>query len=419
MAASQQPPTERDLELLSAYLDGELSDRERNTLERRLDQERALLHELNALRDTVALLHDLPRLKAPRNFTLDPAKYSRAIPWWKRLFTLENTLQLSGALGAVASIVLIVLALIANSGDLARETRGDLADSSESIALVPTITALPSMTVLANELDQTAIAYAGEDLLQTTMMAQSTLYAAPPAVAGTPQPEVGTAGGAVPAEGTLGQADGVETGMFDSAAQAEAIDNAVADETEAYAGQEANAPEIAAAQIAEDAPAPLAADGDSADAQTFSAAPAGEEAEQAEPPMTATWSTSASAAESAGGVSGTMTRVAPTPTALPVATGADAADPGSSQALREASEDSENADDSAVSETDLDSGTSQAVAEAPSAADQEQAVAKTGPEARDSDDTNDNALLLAIAGVIIFTLSIGLLVLGRKKAHRT
>jgi hypothetical protein len=158
MTASQQSPTERDLELLSAYLDGELTDRERNKLERRLNQERALQDELTALRDTVALLHELPQLKAPRNFTLDPEHYSRAIPWWKRLFMLENVLQLSGALGAVASVALIVLALLVNNGNLERETRSDGADTAGSVALLPTDTPLPTMTLLDEHLEETAIA---------------------------------------------------------------------------------------------------------------------------------------------------------------------------------------------------------------------------------------------------------------------
>ncbi|MCD4685618.1 MAG: hypothetical protein K8S97_06755 [Anaerolineae bacterium] len=100
---SHNAPSAHDLELLSAYLDGELADRERITLEQRLTHDSTLRQTLDDLRTTVAMLHDLPRLKAPCNFTLDPAVYGRPIPWW-RLFASELTLQFAGALGATASV---------------------------------------------------------------------------------------------------------------------------------------------------------------------------------------------------------------------------------------------------------------------------------------------------------------------------
>lgn len=63
--------TDHDYELLSAYLDGELLDTERAELEARLEQDATLRRELNALRRTVALVSQLPVMKAPRDFTLD------------------------------------------------------------------------------------------------------------------------------------------------------------------------------------------------------------------------------------------------------------------------------------------------------------------------------------------------------------
>lgn len=115
MATRSQPPSQRDLELLSAYLDGELSDRERLALEKRLSQDKTLRAALDGLRETVSLVQSLPRLKAPRNFTLDPAVYDQPVHWW-RLFTLGTAMQVSGALGAAASIVIIALAFLL-SGD--------------------------------------------------------------------------------------------------------------------------------------------------------------------------------------------------------------------------------------------------------------------------------------------------------------
>lgn len=62
--------TEHDYELLSAYIDGMLEDGEREALEARLSADARLRRELAALRQTVALVQQLPTLKAPRDFTL-------------------------------------------------------------------------------------------------------------------------------------------------------------------------------------------------------------------------------------------------------------------------------------------------------------------------------------------------------------
>jgi len=57
-------------ELLSAYLDGELNERGLRRLEARLADDPALRAELEALRQTVSLVRELPRVAAPRNLIL-------------------------------------------------------------------------------------------------------------------------------------------------------------------------------------------------------------------------------------------------------------------------------------------------------------------------------------------------------------
>jgi anti-sigma factor RsiW len=66
--------TERDLELLSAYLDSALTSDERAALETRLAQDADLRQELETLRETKALIVGLPQLLAPRNLTLTAAQ---------------------------------------------------------------------------------------------------------------------------------------------------------------------------------------------------------------------------------------------------------------------------------------------------------------------------------------------------------
>lgn len=60
----------RDLELLSAYLDGELKPADSTRLETRLKMDLELVSALNDLRATRTLLRRLPSRKAPRNFVL-------------------------------------------------------------------------------------------------------------------------------------------------------------------------------------------------------------------------------------------------------------------------------------------------------------------------------------------------------------
>jgi len=60
----------RDIELLSAYLDGELKPADSAKIEKRLNSDPELDSALSDLRSTRSLLRRLPMRKAPRNFTL-------------------------------------------------------------------------------------------------------------------------------------------------------------------------------------------------------------------------------------------------------------------------------------------------------------------------------------------------------------
>ena len=72
--------------MLSAYLDGELSGREREQFERQLQNDDALQHRYEELKRTRVMLRSMPPLRAPRNFLLTPEmvgqkeKFSRAFP---------------------------------------------------------------------------------------------------------------------------------------------------------------------------------------------------------------------------------------------------------------------------------------------------------------------------------------------------
>ncbi|MBI2759770.1 MAG: hypothetical protein HYX49_13990 [Chloroflexi bacterium] len=62
----------RDVELLSAYLDGQLSPSDSIRLESRLSSDPSLRAIMDDLRESRGLLRQLPQRRAPRNFTLTP-----------------------------------------------------------------------------------------------------------------------------------------------------------------------------------------------------------------------------------------------------------------------------------------------------------------------------------------------------------
>jgi hypothetical protein len=89
---------QRDLELLSSYLDGQLSSSDSARLEARLRTDPDLRSVLQDLRGARSLLRQLPMRKAPRNFRLTPQMVGknpplpRAYPIFKFATTLATLL---------------------------------------------------------------------------------------------------------------------------------------------------------------------------------------------------------------------------------------------------------------------------------------------------------------------------------------
>jgi len=65
-------PSFKDIELLSAYLDGELSQAQKARLIARIVKEPDLAKAMEEMRQVRALVQQTPRRRAPRNFTLTP-----------------------------------------------------------------------------------------------------------------------------------------------------------------------------------------------------------------------------------------------------------------------------------------------------------------------------------------------------------
>jgi anti-sigma factor RsiW len=105
-------PEQRD-ELLSAYLDGELSTSARARLEAQLASDPALRAELDVLRRTVAMVRDLPPVPAPHNFLL-PAAASRR----RSLRTKPVRRSWAAPLLSAATAIVSLLFVAVLAGDL-------------------------------------------------------------------------------------------------------------------------------------------------------------------------------------------------------------------------------------------------------------------------------------------------------------
>jgi hypothetical protein len=414
MSASHTPFSERDLELLSAYLDGELTDREQRSLEQRLARDNALRTELDRLRDTVALVGELPRLRAPRQFTLDPAVYGRKVPWWQRVLSLETGLQISGALGAVASLAIIILAVVLSSRSGNQKAEVQPAAGSEAAFAITNAEPTSLATMLTAE--RTSIAYGGEGLFQATMAMQSTFYARSPVPSPTAMPSV-TALVLVPAgtpmpSGLVAEAqEGLHAGPSEETSMA---DNVPMTEPEVAAQSPAiEAPTLPPAS----APAALGA----ADAGSVPpAAPlpsAGTEGE--------TWATAApQAVTPAGGAfregSSNENQVTLQPAQPRTATQANTPTP--EPALEQAVGATERVPSATPPESPTASASTPTATPAPlevAQAPAQHAAVKAGAERRTAEQgETHNLWWLAGLGVVALVISAGLFIAGRRKARR-
>lgn len=128
--------SEKDFDQLSAYLDHQLSDKEKQAVEARLLAEPELKATLRDLRLQARALRELPKLKVPRNFTLT-AKQAEAIRPPRRSFleTLFPTLRLATSLSATAFVVLLTISVLNVSVFAPAQTASQ--PPQEAVALQP------------------------------------------------------------------------------------------------------------------------------------------------------------------------------------------------------------------------------------------------------------------------------------------
>ena len=145
----------QDLEILSAYLDGELTSQEQTRLEQSLGPRSDLRQALDELRRTRIILRSAARLRAPRNFVLTPDMVGRVKPAGKPFFAF-NALRFSSVLATILLLVSVVGEWLAFSGPAAAPVAMMNEPSSEAISLPPEAALLPAATLESSELSRSA-----------------------------------------------------------------------------------------------------------------------------------------------------------------------------------------------------------------------------------------------------------------------
>jgi hypothetical protein len=129
--------TDRDLEMLSAYLDGEISRKDRERLEARLLEDEDLSTTLKQLQRTRQVMRSLPSMRAPRNYFVTAEMVGQNE-------TRSRAFPILRFASALASVLFILLFL----GDMLVPRTG-LMTSSKTIQVAETImeAAEPPVTV--------------------------------------------------------------------------------------------------------------------------------------------------------------------------------------------------------------------------------------------------------------------------------
>ena len=118
-----------DWQLLSAYLDNQLSDREKRQVDERLQTDQECCQTLDSLRRTSMLLRSLPVRRVPRNFTLS----AQSLP--KKLIpSFIRVLRYSSAAAALLLVAAFALDIMQRPPVMtASKTAGDLQPAAVAV----------------------------------------------------------------------------------------------------------------------------------------------------------------------------------------------------------------------------------------------------------------------------------------------
>ena len=119
---------DKNQEALTAYLDNALTPAEKERFEQLLATDESLRASLEEQRLIGASMRRLPRMRAPRNFTLDPALYGRPVS--SSAYSFYPVLRAATAIVAILFVIVLVLDF-APSGATDQVSELTMADTEE------------------------------------------------------------------------------------------------------------------------------------------------------------------------------------------------------------------------------------------------------------------------------------------------
>lgn len=182
-----------DLELLSLYLDEQLSPAERKRLEQHLKENQVLSLALSELRQTRLALRQMPRARLPRNFTLTPQMVGsgsprRSLPAWGFVSAMASFLFILVLAGDLFGIFTQPTSSVALRNEVAMEAAAPAVENPQekSVLAAPTGTAIPTETfnVQADEAMKVIAPSAEESNVLSTPAAAATLAEVAPQLEG-------------------------------------------------------------------------------------------------------------------------------------------------------------------------------------------------------------------------------------------
>lgn len=157
--------TARDYELISAYLDNQLNDKDRALFETRLTTDPELRNELHEISKTRMLVHSLPKLRAPRNYYISATAVQK-----------QPNLRLAPIFGIVSAIASVLLVIVIFGSTFLK--------SSSQVAMAPALPAANETIVVQQEVQRNE-----SSPLPPTEAAPGVLMSAP--LRASPTPNIG------------------------------------------------------------------------------------------------------------------------------------------------------------------------------------------------------------------------------------
>jgi hypothetical protein len=119
----------QEWQLLSAYLDNQVSPAERNQIEKQLASDAAYRQAAESLRQTRTVIRGMPLRRVPHAFTLTPDMVKARRKWG-----LFPALRLSSAFAAIASVVLFALQLLPGMMNVAAPAAAPVAPDAMALS---------------------------------------------------------------------------------------------------------------------------------------------------------------------------------------------------------------------------------------------------------------------------------------------